>query len=88
MFWKVIAFVHDKTNRLCATGYTMSQESFLTAEEFVYGEHDTAQRPIKWIEKVAGLSFGSLTTKDPKNKQRNLESVSTYLTDFEQIEFV
>ena len=24
-FWKVIAFVHDETDELCATGYTMSQ---------------------------------------------------------------
>ena len=26
-FWKVIAFVHDETGELCATGYTMSQET-------------------------------------------------------------
>ncbi len=28
-FWKVIAFIHDETGELCATGYTMSQKSFL-----------------------------------------------------------
>jgi len=28
-FWKVIAFIHDKTSQLCATGYTMSQKEAL-----------------------------------------------------------
>ena len=34
-FWKVIAFVHDETRQLSATGYTMAQDSFLSPEEFV-----------------------------------------------------
>ena len=42
-FWKVIAFVHDETRELCATGYTMSQDDFLSDEEFVFGPHKTAQ---------------------------------------------
>ena len=28
-FWKVIAFEHDQTGELCATGYTMAQDDFL-----------------------------------------------------------
>jgi hypothetical protein len=35
-FWKIIAFIHDETKKLCATGYTMSQESYLKEEEFVF----------------------------------------------------
>ena len=42
-FWKVIAFVHDQTGELCATGYTMSQRDFLSEDEFVFGAHETAQ---------------------------------------------
>jgi endonuclease G len=26
-FWKVIAFIHDETRQLCATGYTMTEPS-------------------------------------------------------------
>ncbi|MFP3589080.1 DNA/RNA non-specific endonuclease, partial [Paraburkholderia sp. SIMBA_055] len=37
-FWKVIAFIHDDTGQLCATGYEMSQEHSLPPEdEFVFG---------------------------------------------------
>ena len=25
-FWKIIAFIHDETGKLCATGYEMNQE--------------------------------------------------------------
>ena len=45
-FWKVIAFIHDETGELCATGYTMSQEDFLRDEEFVFGQHKTSQTRI------------------------------------------
>ncbi|WP_280141518.1 DNA/RNA non-specific endonuclease [Gordonia westfalica] len=59
-FWKVIAFIHDETGQLCATGYTMSQRDFLHAEEFVFGAHKTAQRSIRSIEQRTGLSLGPL----------------------------
>ena len=37
-FWKVIAFIHDRTGELCATGYEMNQEKTLQPEEeFVFG---------------------------------------------------
>ena len=64
-FWKVIAFIHDHTKHLTATGYVMSQETFLAPEEFVFGEFETSQRPIKEIEDRSGLSFGELSEADP-----------------------
>jgi endonuclease G, mitochondrial len=68
-FWKVIAFIHDETGDLCATGYTMSQRSFLEDEEFVFGRHENTQVPIHVIEKQAGISFGPLKDVDPKNNE-------------------
>jgi endonuclease G len=64
-FWKVIAFIHDETGELCATGYKMSQKDHLPEEEFVFGEFDTAQVSIKKIERMTGLSFGNLSDFDP-----------------------
>lgn len=64
-FWKVIAFIHDDTKKLSATGYVMSQETFLAPEEFVFGEFGTSQVPIKEIEGLTGLSFGALSARDP-----------------------
>jgi len=84
-FWKVIAFVHDKTRKLCATGYTMSQEDFLRDDEFVFGRHQTSQTRIAAIEKRAGLSFGRLAAIDPFDGRRGLEAP---LTDPSQISFV
>jgi endonuclease G len=85
-FWKVMAFVHDKTRKLCATGYTMSQEDFLRDEEFVFGRHQTAQTRIADIEQRAGVSFGRLAALDPlKGNERGLAAP---LTDPSQIRFV
>jgi endonuclease G len=85
-FWKVIAFIHDRTGRLCATGYTMSQDAFLREEEFVFGRHETAQTRIADIERRARLSFGRLTALDPlTGGERDL---ATPLTDLTQIRFV
>ncbi len=53
-FWKVIAFIHDKTKKLCASGYTMSQDDFLRDEEFVFGKHTTSQTRIADIERRRG----------------------------------
>lgn len=85
-FWKVIAFVHDDTHELCATGYTMSQEAFLRPEEFVFGRHKTTQARIATIERRAGLSFGPLTALDPFDGDE--EGVETELTDPSQIRFL
>jgi endonuclease G len=85
-FWKVIAFIHERTGRLCATGYTMSQEAFLRDEEFVFGRHETAQTRIAGIERRARLSFGRLTALDPL--QGGERDLATPLTDLSQIRFV
>jgi endonuclease G, mitochondrial len=66
IFWKVIAFKHDDTEELTATGYTLSQRDLLpTNEEFVFGQFRQRQVTIKSIEKLTGLSFGSLHEHDP-----------------------
>jgi endonuclease G len=85
-FWKVIAFIHDKTGRLSATGYTMSQEDFLSDQEFVFGRHKTAQTRIADIERRAGLSFGRLAARDPLPARTR--GLATPLTDPSQIRFV
>jgi endonuclease G, mitochondrial len=85
-FWKVIAFIHDETGELCATGYTMSQRKFLEPEEFVFSQHDTAQTSIREIEEKAGIDFGPLTEVDPF--RNTPEGVAADLTDFSQIKFV
>lgn len=85
-FWKVIAFIHDDTDELCATGYTMSQESFLRNDEFVYGEFLTYQVPIRVIEKKANLSFRNLTKLDPL-KDDIFESISSPIQSVRQVRF-
>jgi endonuclease G len=64
-FWKVIAFIHDETKQLTATGYVMSQQDFLAPQEFVFGDFATSQVPIKDIEQQTGLAFGALSARDP-----------------------
>lgn len=84
-FWKVIAFIHDDTGALCATGYIMSQEAFLHDEEFVFSQHRTSQVRIAFIEQKSGLLFGPLTALDPLHEDE--EGVETTLTDPAQIRF-
>jgi endonuclease G len=84
-FWKVIAFIHDETRQLCATGYTMSQEDFLREEEFVFGQHKTWQTRIADIERRAAISFGPLAALDPFESVE--EGVMRPLTDPSQIIF-
>jgi endonuclease G len=81
----VIAFVHDETRELCATGYTMSQEDFLRDEEFVFAQHKTAQTRIATIEERTGLAFGPLAALDPFDDDE--EGVAPVLTDPSQIRF-
>ncbi len=64
-FWKVIAFRHDETRKLCATGYIMSQRDMLPGAEFVFGRFQLYQAPIAEIESLTGLSFGKLKNADP-----------------------
>ena len=86
-FWKIIVFVNDQTNKLCATGYTISQEDYITKNEFVFGEFNTYQVPIKLIEKKAGISFGTLSSIDPL-KDEVFESILAPLTSVRQVRYV
>jgi endonuclease G len=92
-FWKVIAFIHDETGKLCATGYEMSQENNLEEPEFVFGDFKSPQLnmstqvPIASIESRAGVSFGSLADVDPLG-QEGPEIPRRPLTGFEQIRFL
>jgi len=73
-YWKVIAFKHDYTGRLCATGYRMNQKRSLPPreeEEFVFGDFVsshagvTSQVSIREIERESGIVFGPLAALDP-----------------------
>jgi endonuclease G len=96
-YWKVIAFIHDDTGELCATGYEMSQEQSLQPEEFVFGVFTSPQLgtatqvPIRSIEAKNGIHFGKLASVDPLAEDE--EGVSdagprTPLLALEQIRFV
>lgn len=77
--WKAIAFVHEKTGKLCATGYEMSQEANLKRlkddQEFVFGDfvspqlNISTQVPIATIEARAGLYIGGLAATDPLSRE-------------------
>lgn len=85
-FWKVIAFINDDTDELCATGCTMSQENYLRNDEFVYGEFLTYQVPIRLIERKAKISFSKLISLDPL-KDEIYESISSPIHSVRQIRF-
>ena len=97
-FWKVIAFIHDETGELCATGYEMNQERNLQPEEeFVFGQfvspqlNTAAQVTIRSIEERAGISFGGLADVDPfegHTESRGGPEGPAPLQRFEQIRFV
>jgi endonuclease G len=92
-FWKVIAFVHDLTGELCATGYEMSQEQNLEPPEFLFGDfvspqlNISAQVPISTIESRSGISFGRLAEVDPLSSEGVGEPTGPLLFP-EQIRFI
>jgi endonuclease G len=92
-FWKVIAFIHDRTKRLSATGYEMSQENQLEQPEYVFGGYyspqlkEQTQVPIRSIERQSGLSFGGLADHDPLDGDEAVGDGGTLLMDFNQIRF-
>ncbi|MCR6489067.1 DNA/RNA non-specific endonuclease [Amycolatopsis sp. OK19-0408] len=67
-FWKVVAMV-KADGTLSATAYLLSQESLIkgleVAAEFSYGAYRTYQVPVRRIETLTGLSFGTLPDADP-----------------------
>ncbi|MEM7355155.1 MAG: DNA/RNA non-specific endonuclease [Acidobacteriota bacterium] len=65
-YWKILAFKHDETGELSATGYLMSQEAVLPSQdEFVFGQFRNSQVTVRHIEKLTGLSFHHLRGHDP-----------------------
>jgi endonuclease G, mitochondrial len=96
-FWKVIAFIHDDTGKLSATGYEMNQESTLEPEEeFVFGQFVSPQLrvatqvSIRSIEARSGISFGRLASVDPLagGEEGVGEGLKIALEALEQIRFV
>lgn len=97
-FWKVIAFIHEKSGKLCATGYKLSQQKNLedlkkAKEEFVFGQFVSPQLNVSTqvslasIEREAGVSFGALTAHDPLG-QEGLDAPQRALIAFSQIRFI
>jgi endonuclease G len=92
-FWKVIAFIHDETGELCATGYEMSQEDNLEPPEFVFGDfvspqlNVSTQVAISTIESRAGISFDGLADVDPLSNEGVGEPTRPLLFP-EQIRFI
>jgi endonuclease G, mitochondrial len=96
-FWKVIAFIHDRTGALCATGYEMSQQGNLDErdQEFVFGQffspqqNITTQVPIRSIEMRSGIDLGPLVAADPLSGEESLgDGHGRRLDRVEQIRFV
>lgn len=96
-FWKVIAFIHDGTGELCATGYEMDQSASLppAEEEFVFGDFVSPQLgvstqvPIREIEARSGLDLHGLAEFDPLDGEEALAPAERpQLLAMEQIRFL
>jgi endonuclease G, mitochondrial len=97
-FWKIIAFIHDETGKLCATGYEMNQEQSLQPEEeFVFGAFTSPQLgtatqvSIRSIEARSGINFGRLASIDPlagRDEGLGDEGPRPPLQALEQIRFI
>jgi endonuclease G len=72
-FWKVVAMV-KQDGALSATAYLLSQDQLIkgleiTPEAFSYGAYRTYQVPVRHVEDLTSLSFGSLADADPLGRQ-------------------
>lgn len=72
-FWKVVAMV-KQGGALSATAYLLGQEQLIKGleiipEAFSYGAYRTYQVPVRHIEDLTGLSFGTMTDADPLSRQ-------------------
>ena len=65
-FWKIVAFIHDETENLHATGYVSSQAKDVAGLKptYVFGDFQHQQRPIAAIEALTGLRFPDLAPAD------------------------
>lgn len=94
-FWKIIAFIHDETGELCATGYEMGQEDNLPSEdEFVFGNlvssytNLATQVSIASIESKSGLGFSDLSDFDPfVDEEESVDGSPVPLLSLTQIKF-
>ena len=71
-FWKVVVMVKEGGG-LSATAYLLSQDELikgleLVREAFSYGAYKTYQVPVRRIEELTSLSFGSLPDFDPAGR--------------------
>ncbi len=67
-FWKIVAFVHDRTHRLTAVGYLASQAeqvSDLRDMQYVFGRYRDWQVPVRRLGRLTRLDFGRLNKCDP-----------------------
>lgn len=95
-FWKIIAFIHDDTGELCATGYEMDQSKSIPPDtEFVYGDFvspqlaRSTQVSIASIEKRSGIRFDALAKSDPfVHTKEGFGAGEIELDTLEQIIFV
>ena len=62
-FWKVIAFVHDD-GRPSASAYMIEQDVDLDRMSIIFGPFKTYQRSVRSVERLTGLDFGDLATRD------------------------
>jgi endonuclease G len=72
-FWKVVTMV-KQDGQLSATAYLLSQEQLIKGletvpEAFSYSAYRTYQVPVRQIEGLTSLSFGSLADADPLGRQ-------------------
>ena len=64
-FWKIVAFIHDRTGELRATAYIADQAAFLgVAPSFVFGAFGNHQVSVERVEALTGLQFGVLNDID------------------------
>lgn len=95
-FWKIIAFIHDDTGELCATGYEMDQSKSIPPDtEFVYSDFvspqlaRSTQVSIASIEKRSGIRFDGLAKSDPfVHTREGFGAGEIELDTLEQIIFV
>lgn len=59
-FWKILAFVHDRTGELTTIAYRRSQLTYLprpSGARFVFGDFEDTQVPVAQIQMEAGLGL-------------------------------
>lgn len=66
-FWKILAFVHDRTGAMTTLAYRRSQLSYLpspSGARFVFGDFEDTQVPVQSIERDTGLELGPYVDHD------------------------